>query len=65
MSNRTYEVSFVRRTAIISMDEAILEKAKKGDEQAQLTIIFAVKQVTKTRFWIDFDNLVFKQVLTS
>lgn len=64
MSNRTYEVSFVRRTAIISMDEAILEKAKKGDEQAQLTIILAVKQVTKTRFWIDFDNLAFKKVLT-
>ena len=64
MSNRTYEVSFVRRTAIISMDDALREKAKKGDEQAQLTIILAFKQATKIRFWIDFDNLVFKKVLT-
>lgn len=64
MSNRTYEVSFVRRTAIISIDDELFEKAKKGDEQAQLTISVAFKKATDVRFWIDFDNLAFKEVST-
>ena len=64
VSNRTYVVSFVRRTAIINMDDALLEKAIKGAEQAQLTIILAFKKANDVPFWIDFDNLVFKEVPT-